>query len=128
MPGGSERGDGGSTRFTPTITDEAILERFEEGRPFHTANEVAEWFDVDRSTAYRHLSDLADEGSLEKVKVGSRTVVWWLPAADEEETTAPAAPLRNIVGVLDEDEADRARDRSREWREQFDSELEASEP
>ena len=33
---------------------------------------------------------------------------------------APAVPLRNLVGMLDEEAADRARERSHEWREAFD--------
>ena len=60
-------------------TDEEILALFSfDDRPFQTARAVAEAFDLDRSQAYRRLQDLANEGFLEKSKVGGRAVVWWI--------------------------------------------------
>jgi predicted RNase H-like HicB family nuclease len=35
----------------------------------------------------------------------------------------PAAPLKKLVGMLSEEEADRAEQRSQEWREEFDREI-----
>jgi predicted RNase H-like HicB family nuclease len=36
---------------------------------------------------------------------------------------APAAPLKKLVGMLSEEEADRAEKRSQEWREEFNREI-----
>lgn len=45
-----------------------------------------------------------------------------LDDADDDGTddAPPAAPLYELVGMLDEDEAGRVRERSREFREEFD--------
>lgn len=64
--------------YTPTTMDEEILAYFVRAeRPVQTAQSVADEFDIDRSQAYRRLQDLADDGVLEKSKVGGRAVVWW---------------------------------------------------
>jgi hypothetical protein len=49
-----------------------------------------------------------------------------LSEADDDGTNEdpPAAPLYELVGMLDEDEADRVRERSREFREEFDERVE----
>jgi hypothetical protein len=75
MSGNTERDERG--QFESDLGVEAIMKYFASGRPFHTAQEVADRFDIDRSTAYRRLRRLADDGRLEKVTLGSRTVVWW---------------------------------------------------
>jgi predicted DNA-binding transcriptional regulator AlpA len=80
MSGNANRDEGG--QFESKVDDEEILRYFREGRPFHTAQEVAERFGVDRSTAYRRLSRMEDSAGLEKVSLGSRTVVWWLTDED----------------------------------------------
>jgi response regulator of citrate/malate metabolism len=73
-----ERNSGG--QFTSDVTDDNILAFFQQGeRPFHTASEVADEFELDRSTAYRRLDDLHEQGRLEKTDVGARAVVWWQP-------------------------------------------------
>jgi DNA-binding FadR family transcriptional regulator len=102
-----------SGRFESELRDEDIVGYFAEGRPFHTAGEVADRFDVDRSTAYRRLSKLEDDGSLEKISLGSRTVVWWYTDAtetdaEEIDSTDPlfSAPVTAIGESVDEDEID----------------------
>lgn len=73
-----QRDDGG--KYTESVTDGDLLHFFaSEQRDFYSAGEVAEEFDLDRSQAHRRLSDLADEGELERVRVGNRNVVWWRP-------------------------------------------------
>lgn len=47
-------------------------------------------------------------------------------AGDVEDTTAEA--LRELAGILDEDNARRARERSEQWREQFDAEMMSAVP
>ena len=66
------------------------------------------------------LEELSERGKVASKKIGARARVWWIPEVEE---TAPAAPLKRLVGMLDEDEADRAEQRQREWREGFDREI-----
>jgi len=79
MSGNTERDENG--QFESDLDDDDIIRYFAEGRPFHTAQEVADRFGIDRSTAYRRLSRLEDDERVEKVSLGSRTVVWWHTAA-----------------------------------------------
>ncbi|WP_440771740.1 helix-turn-helix domain-containing protein [Natronorubrum sp. DTA28] len=111
MSGNADRNESG--QFESTFDDEEVLEHFADGRPFHTAQEIADRFDVDRSTAYRRLSDLATAGALEKVTLGSRTVVWWYPTETSEEHTEAetddplfTAPAFTIDEPIDEDDID----------------------
>lgn len=111
MSGNTERDEKG--QFESELTAENIMGYFAEGRPFHTAQEVADRFAVDRSTAYRWLSRLEDDERLEKVTLGSRTVVWWYTAEtttrrDAIGTTDPlfTAPAFSVADPVDEDEID----------------------
>ncbi len=111
MSGNTGRDESG--RFESELGNGDIMSYFAEGRPFHTAQEVADRFGIDRSTAYRRLSRLEDDGRLEKVSLGSRTVVWWYTA---DTTTAPdevasddplfSAPKFSVDEPVDEDEID----------------------
>lgn len=75
--------------YSPTVTDEEILAFIaREQQPIQTARAVADQFGIDRSQAYRRLQQLADEGALEKAKVGGRAVVWWLSGEDTRGTEA----------------------------------------
>lgn len=117
-PGGE---DGGA--FRQRVTDSDVLEALrEQSDPVATAGELAEALDVSSETARRHLSELHEQGLVDRKTVGARAVVWW--ALDPDESTPPAAPLRRLVGLLDEDAAAAARERSREWREAFDDKIE----
>ena len=70
--------DSDTGQFSSEITDEEIIKYFESGdRHFHSANEVADYFDQKRETAHRRLERLARMGEIEKVKLGPRSVVWW---------------------------------------------------
>ena len=111
MSGNSERDESG--QFASELGNEDIMSYFAERRPFHTAQEVADRFSVDRSTAYRRLSRLEDDGRLEKVSLGSRTVVWWYTAdtaatADAVASDDPlfSAPTFSVDEPVDEDEID----------------------
>lgn len=111
MSGNADRDERG--QFETDVDDEAIVSYFAGGRPFHTAQEVADRFDIDRSTAYRRLRRLADDGRLRKVSLGSRTVVWWYtaeadPTPDEIDADDPlfAAPTFAVDEPGDEDEID----------------------
>lgn len=92
-----------SGEYTPTTTDAAILLYFEDAdRPFQTARSVADRFGFDRSQAYRRLQRLADEGALNKTKVGGRAAVWWAedtPPADDR-TAIEERPAQEILTDL----------------------------
>lgn len=103
------------------MTDEEILVVFRESdEPVLTAGEVAAELTIGRRGVHDRLVDLRNRGLLERKDVGPRAV-WWI--GRDADGTAPAAPLRNIVGLLDEEAADRARERSREWRESFEDDV-----
>lgn len=111
MSGNTERDESG--QFESDLSNEHIISYFAEGRPFHTAQEVADQFDIDRSTAYRRLTRLEDDGRIEKVSLGSRTVVWWYTAdtaatSDEVASDDPlfSAPDFSVDDPVGEDEID----------------------
>jgi DNA-binding transcriptional ArsR family regulator len=114
-------------KYTPSVSENEVLCALRDHPdPVVTVPELAERVDVSGETVRRHLSTLHDRGVVERKTVGARAVVWWIPDADGGAAdTAPASPLRNLVGFVDEETAERARDRSREWRDAFDDELEA---
>lgn len=123
---GRKRNDSG--RFADGIPPEWVLEVFEDredrARPL-TASDVGDALGCSRRAAHGKLEELAEQGKVATRKVGARARVWWLPLtnADSEEQAAPATPLKRIVGLLDEEEAEQAREHSREWREEFDREI-----
>lgn len=111
MSGNTERDESG--QFESEFGNEDIVRFFAEGRPFRTAQEVADRFGIDRSTAYRRLTRLEDDGRIEKVSLGSRTVVWWYTAdaaaaSDEVDYDDPlfSAPKFSVDEPVDEDEID----------------------
>lgn len=80
--------------YTERATDKDILAHFTHtDRPVQTAQSVAEQFGLDRSQAYRRLQQLADEGALEKAKVGGRAVVWWISETPEIHSVNPEDPI-----------------------------------
>jgi predicted DNA-binding transcriptional regulator AlpA len=111
MSGNTERDESG--QFESELSNEDIMSYFAQGRPFHTAQEVADQFGIDRSTAYRRLSQLGDNKRLEKISLGSRTVVWWhttdtATVPDEIGSDDPlfSAPVFSVDEPVDEDDID----------------------
>lgn len=116
----SEKGDGG--RRPPKVTVDDVLEALKEySDPIATIGDLTEVRPVSDETVRRRLGQLHDQGRVERKNVGANAVVWW--PADEIEA-APAAPLRSLVGFVEEDVAAKARERSRSWRDSFDREME----
>jgi len=65
------------------ISEEDIHFAFQEtDDPFVTAKEVSERMGVTRQTAYKHLQRLHEQDRLEKRKIGSSAVIWWLDEAN----------------------------------------------
>lgn len=108
--------------FGQRVSDSDVLDALrEQPDPVATAGELAEVLDVPSETVRRHLSELHEQGLVARKTVGARAVVWW--TLDADDSAAPAAPLRGLVGLLDQETADAGRERSREWREAFDDEI-----
>lgn len=105
------------------VTPEDVLAVFDEredaAEPL-TAPEIADAVGIARRTALNRLDELRERGDVASKKVGGRARVWWVP----DEPSAPAAPLKQLVGMLDDDEADELRERTREVREGFDDRVE----
>lgn len=120
MPNNILRPDGGT--FSGKVTDEEILATMREiPEPIVTASELADRLPIGRRAVRERLSNLTEEGVVERKQVGARAVVWWCTAS--QDATAPAAPLQDLIGMVDEETADHAADRSREWREAFNNEI-----
>jgi len=65
----------------PIVTEAKLVQKIEEHEdPFVTAREVGDMFGVSRQTAYKHLQRLSESGQIEKKKIGSSAVIWWLPS------------------------------------------------
>jgi len=108
--------------FTAQVTAGDILAALRaHAEPVATAGDLAEPLDVSAETARRHLTTLRERGDVARKDVGARAVVWW--ATDSDQNDAPAAPLQDLVGLVDEETVDRARKRSQDWRESFDDEF-----
>lgn len=59
-------------------------------RPFCTAKELAEQFDVGNTTILGRLEELEDEGAVGSKNVGARAVVFWLHS-DEDTASCPSS-------------------------------------
>lgn len=106
------------------MDDDEILSVFAAAEtPVLTTADVAESLPISRRATLDRLKSLREEGRLESMDVGATAQVWWVDDSTESEETAPAAPLRDLAGMLDEDEADTARARSQEWRDEFDQQM-----
>ncbi|WP_306058557.1 ArsR family transcriptional regulator [Natronococcus wangiae] len=69
-------------RYQPSFTDEEFLEAVDAASPPTTSN-VAEEVDCKYRTAYKWLTDLEDNGKLEREKIGN-TLVWLVPDGGED--------------------------------------------
>lgn len=109
----------------PKVTKEDVFrvftERADASEPL-TATEIAEVLNCSRPTAWKRLGALVEDGALKRKQVGARAAVYWI-AEDNTSDHAPAEPLQGLAGILDNETADRARERSEAWRDQFDEDL-----
>ena len=63
----------------PMITERDLRQEIAAvDEPFVTARDIAESTGVARQTAYRHLQRMYENDDLQKRKVGSSAVIWWL--------------------------------------------------
>ena len=106
-------------QYVETITRERVLAALEDAdEPIMATGDVADALNCSREAARLKLTELADEGEVERHNVRGAVVVWW--RVDQPTT---AEPLQDLVGMLDEDEADAFEKRTREVRDQFNREI-----
>jgi predicted ArsR family transcriptional regulator len=106
-------------QYVETVTSERVLSVLEGAdEPVMATGDVADALECSREAARLKLTDLAEDGEVERHDVRGAVVVWW---PTDDPTTAE--PLRDLVGMLDEDEANAFVERTRAVREQFDDEI-----
>lgn len=111
-------------QYVETVTRDRVLAALEGAdEPVMATGDVADALECSREAARLKLTDLAEDGEVERHDVRGAVVVWW---PTDDPTTAE--PLRDLVGMLDEDEADDFLERTRAVREQFDDEILGSGP
>lgn len=113
------RGEGG--RFAEKASLDDVLAVLDERDEPLTGTEVGNVLEISNRSALDKLNELHERGDIERKKVGGRSVVWWL--ADERTRGGSAAPLRGLVGLVDDEGAERVRERSREFREEFNERM-----
>lgn len=107
----------------PRVSDEEILEVFRRtDDPVLSTSEVADELSIKRRATLTRLQRLAENGVLERKQAGGRNTVWWL-ATDERSRGGPAAPLRGLIGLVDDEGAQRVKERSRAFREEFNDRM-----
>jgi len=68
----------------PEVSDAEIIAVFEDAEdPVLSTKEVADAVGLGRRGTLDRLNQLAEEGSLERKKIGNSRVVWWSPSALE---------------------------------------------
>ena len=61
------------------VTDSEIVDAFEDiAGPFAAASEIAEFFGHTRQWVHKRLTQLHEQGVVERKKTGEQTVVWWV--------------------------------------------------
>lgn len=74
-----------------SIDRDEVLQAFEDAdEPVLTAPMIAEKFDITQQAAHRKLSQMNEDGYLNRMKVGGRAVVWWVPT----DQACPASSAR----------------------------------
>lgn len=73
----------------PRVTDEEILDVFRAAEtPVLTTTMAADELPIGRRAVLNRLESLRERGALNRMEVGPRGQVWWIP--DEDETDEPA--------------------------------------
>jgi len=70
----------------PRVSDDEIIAVFRESQdPVLIASEVAAELPIGRRGVYKRLEQLAEDGELERKKIGGRGTVWWLATLGSED-------------------------------------------
>lgn len=103
--GERERNEQG--QYVETVTRERVLDSLREGGHVMTAVEVGDDLGCTPEAANRKLSELFEDGDVNRKEVGAHAVVWWLPG---DETTTHNKPDNQTHERAAEAFAQRARD------------------
>lgn len=116
------RGEDGQYIEKATL-DDVIAVLTEDNEPL-TGKEVGTTLGISNRSALDKLNELHARELVERKKVGAGAVIWWL-SDDQRARGGPAAPLFGLVGLFGDDTeaAERARERSEEWGEEFDRQM-----
>lgn len=107
----------------PRVSDEEILEVFRRiDDPVLSTSEVADELSIKRRATLTRLQRLAEHDVLARKQAGGRNTVWWL-TVDERSRGGSAAPLRGLIGLVDDEGAQRVKERSRAFREEFNDRM-----
>ena len=72
-------------RYTPTRSDEEILDVIREGRPpAQTASSIANAVELTRPSVYERLRALEEAGEVESANLTKRVKIWWIPEIGNE--------------------------------------------
>lgn len=111
-----------SGEFIESVTLAAVVEVFNEVEgPVVTSGDVADALGCSRETARRKLKELYEKGRVSRRKTAGR-VVWW-QTDSERSRGGSAEPLRELAGLVDDEGAERVKERSREFREEFNGRM-----
>lgn len=119
-----------SGRFAEKASLDDVLSILDERDEPMTGTEIGTTLGISNRTALDKLNRLHERGTIERKKVGGRSVVWWLTDDGDDggihEHDESAEALRGLGEVLDDTEAGaaRIRERSREVRSLIDDEVE----
>jgi predicted transcriptional regulator of viral defense system len=84
---GRERNQQG--QYVETVTLDRVLDAVASAdEPFMATGDVADALDCSREAARLKLTELHDQGRIERRDVRGAVVVWWLPAASDREVIA----------------------------------------
>lgn len=108
----------------PRVTDEELLAVFQRtDDPVLSTAEIADELPIKRRATLTRLQRLADNGVLSRKQTGGRNTVWWLTTESDEITGGSAEPLLELVGLVSDESAQRVKERSREFRDEFDDRM-----
>lgn len=108
----------------PRVTDEELLAVFQRtDDPVLSTAEIADELPIKRRATLTRLRRLADNGVLSRKQTGGRNTVWW-PTTDPDTIAGGSAePLLELVGLVSDESAQRVKERSREFRDDFNERM-----
>lgn len=108
----------------PRVTDEELLAVFQRtDDPVLSTAEIADELPIKRRATLTRLQRLADNGVLSRKQTGGRNTVWWPTTESDKIMGGSAEPLLELVGLVSDESAQRVKERSREFRDEFDDRM-----
>jgi predicted ArsR family transcriptional regulator len=108
----------------PRVTDEELLAVFQRtDDPVLSTAEIADELPIKRRATLTRLRRLADNGVLNRKQTGGRNTVWWPTTDPDTSAGGSAEPLLELVGLVSDESAQRVKERSREFRDDFNDRM-----